>query len=166
MVSIVVVTVGLVTLLSVFSFAIASAQTSQDAMIAKQLATSAMESIFTARETAEISWKQIQNATATGDGIFVSGFQAVKGDGTDGIIGTRDDTSTTSDALRQAGPDGIVGTADDINPGLTRFQRQILIEDVPNSTSLRRITITVQYTMTQTKTTRSYVLSGFISQYR
>ena len=61
MISMVVLTVGLVSLLGVFGLAMASTQTSQQDMIAKQLADEEYESIVTARNTTQINWDQINN---------------------------------------------------------------------------------------------------------
>src|SRR6202158_6569134 len=63
-ISMAVLTVGLVSLLGVFGLAMASAQTSQQDMIAKQLANEALESIITARNTTQIEWDDIQNVGA------------------------------------------------------------------------------------------------------
>src|SRR6202011_4732020 len=64
-ISMVVLTVGLVSLLGVFGLAMASTQTSQQDMIAKQLANEALESVVTARDTSQIHWDDIQNVGAT-----------------------------------------------------------------------------------------------------
>ncbi len=61
MISMVVLTIGLVSLLGVFGLAMASTQTSQQDMIAKQLADEQYESIVTARNTTQINWDQINN---------------------------------------------------------------------------------------------------------
>lgn len=166
MISIVVLTIGLVGLLSVFSFALATAQSSQQDMIAKQLADSAMESIFTARETAQLQWLQIQNVGAgtTPDGIFLTGFQSVQGGGANGILGTTDDSG--AEVLRSTGPDGIVGTADDVTTSLSSFQRQIQLEAIAGNPGLRKVTITVRYRNPKTNTMKNYVLAGYISMYR
>ena len=52
MISMVIMTVGLVSLLGVFGLAMASTQTSQQNGISKQLANEALEGVLTARETA------------------------------------------------------------------------------------------------------------------
>lgn len=172
LVSIFVLVVGLVSLLGVFGIAIATTQTANEDMLAKQMAQQAMESIYTARETANIQWVQIQNV-GTGqvpDGIFVTGLQPVKQSGADGIFGTADDAVASPETLTLPGADGIVGTPDDVNQSLTNFQRSIAITAVVSNGSavfdLRTITITIQYTTPQRRLPKTYVLSGFISQYR
>ena len=70
LISMFVLTVGLVSMLGVFATAMAATQTAQQDMIAKQLAQQAMETIYTARETANITWDQIQNVGGAGSRAF------------------------------------------------------------------------------------------------
>ena len=91
LISMVVMTVGLVALLGVFGLAMASTQTSQENAIGKRLANEALEGILTARETANITWGELQN-TGSG-GIFLAGAQPINNPGVDGIIGTADDAA-------------------------------------------------------------------------
>jgi prepilin-type N-terminal cleavage/methylation domain-containing protein len=168
-ISMAVLTVGLVSLLGVFGLAMASTQTSQQDMIAKQLANEALESIVTARNTSQVSWAQVQNI-ANG-GIFLNGANPIYLAGADGIVGTADDVAAGEQTLTEPGPDGIFGTADDVSIPLTGYQRTILISPVYDSlgnqvTTLRGVNITVQYATTQAKLPKTYVLSSFISQYR
>jgi prepilin-type N-terminal cleavage/methylation domain-containing protein len=164
LVSMVVITVGLISLLAAFGVAMQATNTAREDMIAKQLAQEAMESIVTARETANVPWSAIQNVGPVG-AIFVTGLQPIRQAGADGVIGTADDGAAPAETMQDPGPDGIIGTADDGPPiPLTKFQRQIVIG--PTATpDLRTVTITVQYTTTR-NVTRSYILSGMISQYR
>ena len=167
--SMVVLTVGLVSLLGVFGLAMASTQTSQQDMIAKQLANEALESIVTARNTSQITWPQIQNV-ANG-GIFLNGMNPIYLAGADGIVGTADDAAAGEQTLTDPGPDGIFGTADDVQLPLTDFQRAILISPVYDAqgnlvSTLRGVNISVQYSTPQTHLPKTYVLTSFISQYR
>src|SRR5579872_1785578 len=91
MMSMAVMTIGLVSLLGVFGLAMASTQGSQQNAISKQLANEALEGILTARETSNVTWTQIQNTGA--GGIFLSGAQPIDCPGVDGIIGTADDAA-------------------------------------------------------------------------
>ena len=175
MISMVILVIGLLSLLGVFGIAMASTQASQEGATAKLLADEAMEGILTARETANIGWAQIDN-TGSG-GIFLPGFLPIDCAGIDGIIGTADDAACGPQTLELPGPNGIFANncpaagADTCLP-LTNFQRQILISPVfpagggPASTTLRAVTITVQYTTPQFQIPRQYVLSTFISPYR
>jgi prepilin-type N-terminal cleavage/methylation domain-containing protein len=177
-ISMAILTVGLVSLLGVFGLAMASTLTSQEDMIAKQLANEALESIVTARNTSQLGWDDIQNVgstTCTGAanpcGIFVSGATSINNAGADGIFGTSDDSSAGIATLNEPGPDGIYGNSDDVQIPLTGYQRTILISQVTDSNgsviaSLRGINITIQYSTTQTRQPKTYVLSSFISQYQ
>lgn len=177
MISIAVLTVGLVSLLGVFGLAMAATQQSQENMIAKQLADEALESIITARNTTQISWSQIWNASScpsSGDpssgGIFMSGLQSIYQSGADGIYGTCDDTAAGLLTLADPGPDGIYNTSDDTTIALTNYQRSISIGNVLDANgnvvpTLRAVTITVQYSASTTSQTQSYVLNSYISEY-
>jgi prepilin-type N-terminal cleavage/methylation domain-containing protein len=171
MISMVVLTIGLLSMLGVFGIAMASTQTSQENAIAKQLANEAMEGILTARETANVTWAAIQN-TGSG-GIFVPGFVPVDCAGVDGIIGTADDAACGPQILEQPGSSGVyAGTCPpDVCYPLTNYSRQILISSLFDGggnliPSLRSVTITMQYTTAQLKTPKQYVLTTYISQYR
>lgn len=172
MISMVILVIGLLSLLGVFGIAMASTQTSQLNGTAKLLADEAMEGILTARETANISWAQINN-TGSG-GIFLPGFLPIDCAGVDGIIGTADDAACGPQILEQPGPTGIyVGTCPpDVCNTLTNFTRNILISPVippgggPASTTLRQVTITVQYTTPQLNVPRQYVVNTYISPFR
>ena len=168
-ISMAVLTVGLVSLLGVFGLAMASTQTSQEDMIAKQLANEALESIVTARNTSQVPWVQVQNI-ANG-GIFLNGANPIYLAGTDGIVGTADDAVAGMQTLTTPGPDGIFGTADDVKIPLTGYQRTILISPLYDAqgnpvTTLRGINVSVQYATSQARLPKTYVLSSFISQYR
>jgi type II secretory pathway pseudopilin PulG len=168
-ISMAVLTVGLVSLLGVFGLAMASTQTSQQDLIAKQLANEALESIVTARNTSQVSWAQVQNVAS--GGIFMDGANPIYMAGADGIVGTFDDAVAGEQTLIEPGPDGVFGTADDVQIPLTGYQRTILISPVLDSSgnvvaTLRGVNITLQYTTSQAKLPKTYVLSSFISQYR
>ena len=85
-------------------------------------------------------------------------------------MGTADDSAAPVQSMTLPGPDGIVGTTDDITLPLTNFQRSIAITPVVNggviASDLRTVTVTVQYYTPQSKFPKTYILSGFISQYR
>jgi prepilin-type N-terminal cleavage/methylation domain-containing protein len=171
MISMVVLTIGLVALLGVVGMAMTATQTSQEDMIAKKLAQEAVESIYTARDTANVTWSQILN-TGNG-GIFVTGFQPINQAGADGIFGTADDALAQAQVLTLAGPDGIYGNADDVTVALTNFTRSIAITTVANPSTpglaysnLRQLTISVQYNTPQFRLPKQYVLTSYISQYR
>jgi hypothetical protein len=168
-ISMAVLTVGMVSMLGVFGLAMAATQTSQSDMIAKQLANESYESIITARNTSQITWSQIQNVS--NGGIFIDGATPIYNAGADGIYGTADDSVGGEQTLQDPGPDGVYQTVDDILIPLTGYQRTILISPVLDSSgnvvaTLRAVTITVTYNTPQIKTGKTYVLNSFISQYQ
>lgn len=180
MISMVILTVGLVSLLGVFGLAMATTQTSQQNMIAKQLANEAYESIVTARNSSQLSWDQIQNASSCGSGvnptsggIFLSGTTPtpIYNRGADGIVGTCDDMVAGEQTLQEPGPGGNYGDGDDVMIPLTPYQRTITISSLQDGnhntiSSLRSVTITVQYTTPQMSQQRTYTLNSYISQYQ
>jgi len=167
-ISIAVLTVGMVSMLGVFGLAMAATQTSQSDMIAKQLANESYESIITARNTSQITWAMLQNVS--NGGIFIDGAQPIYNAGADGIYGTADDAVAGEQTLQDPGADGIYQTVDDVLIPLTGYQRTILIGPVFDASgnvvsTLRSVTITVQYNTPQVKTGKTYILNSFISQY-
>jgi type II secretory pathway pseudopilin PulG len=170
-VSMVILTVGLVSLLAVITVAMTATQTSQEDGIAKKLAQDAVESIYSARDTANITWSQIENVGS--GGIFVSGQLPIMQPGPDGIIGTLDDT--VPQVMETAGNTGVyAGTCPPDNcTGLSNFQRSITIADVPNPATpgiaygnLRQVTVTIQYSTPQFRLPKTYALVSYMSQYK
>jgi type IV pilus modification protein PilV len=168
-ISMTILTIGLISMLGVFGIAMASTQDSQQNMIAKQLANEALESIITARNTSQKQWSDIAN-TADG-GIFLGNYQSAYGAGADGIMGTADDAAAGYQRLTEPGPDGIYGTADDVTVPLSNYQRKIEIQPVLDVNgnvvaSLRAVNISVQYNTPQIGRTKTYVLTSFVAQFR
>jgi len=177
-ISMAILTTGLVSLLGVFGLAMATTQTSQDAMIAKQLANESYESIITARNTTQIDWDDIQNQGSTSCpitgaascGIFLAPMEPIDNAGADGIYGTSDDAAAGEQTLQDPGADGVFLTADDLFIPLTGFQRQITISPLYDGngnliSTVRSVTITVTYANPQTKLPQSYILNSYISEY-
>src|SRR6267143_3706345 len=117
--------------------------------IAKKKAEEAIEAIFTARNTQEKSWDQIQNISQ--GGIFKDGPQPLYAPGVDGLVGTvNDDTAHPDVVIIGAGPDGIMGTNDDAVLPLSGMTREIQITTVVVNNgqtvlNLRQITIIMRY---------------------
>jgi prepilin-type N-terminal cleavage/methylation domain-containing protein len=182
MISAVILTIGLVGVLSVFGLAIAATQSSQQDMIARQVASEAMESVFTARNTSQLTFSQINNV-ANG-GIFANGAQPLMCAGpTYGIVGVAGDTASCVNAtgavcpnggvqcLNEPGPDGIVGTADDVILSLSNYTRTIAITQLTTGTpptvipTLVQVTITITYSVPNSTVPKTYVLEEYISAY-
>ncbi len=93
LIGIVVLMIGLLAVLATFALAIGNTQSVQYDSIARQKAAEAVESIYTARQTSQISFNQIQNVAGAGSpGIFVVGFTPMTDAGPDGLDNTTDDT--------------------------------------------------------------------------
>jgi type II secretory pathway pseudopilin PulG len=173
MVAAVVLATGLLSVLSLFAYSLSNLQLSQEDLIARAKAKEGLESVFSARDSSQITFDQINNK-ANG-GIFLDGFALMYDPpGADGIVNTDDDSSSASsqlDAIVLPGPDGILGTADDVRQTLTNFQRQITISPVfltgttTINNNLRLVTVTVRYTVPQFGG-RQYQVSAYISKYR
>ncbi len=176
MISVVVLTVGLVSMLAMFTVALAATNNAQEDLTAKQIAQSTLESIFTARNTQQITFLQIQNV-ANG-GIFLDGPQVIKDPGPDGLDDTADDVVSNplcpgpSTCLQLAGADGVLGTADDVYVPLNNYRRTILISNVflPSGAiddTLRQITVTITYTSTQfSAQQKQYSVGAYVSSFR
>ena len=115
MIAVVLLSVGILALVSAITGAIFQSKGQEIQLDAKQIATSTMESIMAAKETdaVRLGWKSVGNVGSNPinsfpQGIFVTGFQPVRTD---------------------AGPDEVIGTADDTGAIMGGFQRQIVITD-------------------------------------
>lgn len=181
MISVAILTIGSIGLLGVFGLAVKATQTTQEDMVSRQLAAETMESIYTARNSAEIGWPAIANVS--NGGIFVDGLQNIKCAGPDGILDTADDASCLTasggtcpnggiECLTEPGPDGVLGTADDVVLSLANYQRQVQILPLyttgANPTliqTLAQVSITIQYTPPSQSTPKQYVLNEYVSAY-
>ena len=180
-ISMLVLTIGLLAVLATLGITMAANQTSQEDLIARQVASEAMESIFNARNTSQLGFSSIANTTAVPPGIFLAGNQPLMCSGPDGILGTADDVAclTASGAvcpnagvecLTEPGADGVLGTADDVVVSLNNFQRSIVISPLFDATSvviptLVQVTITISYTVPNRGHVKTYVLDEYISSY-
>jgi Tfp pilus assembly protein PilV len=163
MIAIVVLMVGLLAVLATFGLAIGSTASVQLDAIARQKAREAVESIYTARETSQISFDAIQNL-GNGNGIFTVGFTPMTDPGPDGLDGTADDIPAAP--IRLPGPSGtITGTSQDVLVDLSNFSRQIAITDVANEPNLRKITVSVKYLVPQ-GWYKTYQIQTLISEFR
>lgn len=180
MISILLLTMGMLSMLSVFGVAVKATQVSQEDLIARQLASEAIESVYTARNISQLTWTAIQNVS--NGGVFVDGAQPITCAGADGIDGTADDTNcvpTTATGaacpggvrcLSEPGRDGIVGTADDQIVSLANYTRQIQITPMTDINgnvipTLNSVTVTINYTSTANKAQKSYVITEYVSSY-
>ena len=178
MIAIVVLTVGIVSLLAVFGTALSVTQNAQENLIARQKALQAMESIYTARNTQQVTFAQIANIS--NGGLFTDGATQLRSAGTDGLVNTADDVNFPAtgpcpagpECLVMPGPDGVLGTADDKAMSLANFTRQIQIANVLESDgvtvnpNLKQITVSVSYSAPGSPAPRTYTVNALISTFR
>jgi prepilin-type N-terminal cleavage/methylation domain-containing protein len=178
MIAIAIMSIGIVALLAAFGTAVATTQNAQANLIARQKALQAMESIYTARNTQQISFSQIGNIAS--GGIFTNGATQLLAAGPDGLVNTADDLTFPAngpcpagpECLVMPGPDGILGTPDDTGMSLANFRRQIAINTVLEADgvtidpNLKQIVVTVTYTTGISSTPRTYTIDALISAYR
>ena len=157
-----VLAVGLLMLAQVFTLGLGLLTSAGPDLIAREKATEAVESVFTARDTRTITWAQIRNRqgqSGADNGVFLDGERNLRMPGADGLVNTVDDGPIES--LVQPGPDGQLGTGDDLTLPLTQFTREIEIRDV--NANLRRIRVIIRYQAGKFR--REYKLETFISSF-
>jgi prepilin-type N-terminal cleavage/methylation domain-containing protein len=178
MIAIAIMSIGIVTLIGVFGVAISTTQNSQENLIARQKALEAMESIYTARNTQQVTFPQIANVAS--GGIFTNAPTQMLSAGPDGLVNTADDVNFAAtsfcpagpECLTLPGPDGILGTPDDQPFSLANFTRQIQISSVLEADgvtinpNLKQITVTITYTTTGSSVPRYYSVNALISAFR
>jgi Tfp pilus assembly protein PilV len=116
MIALVILMVGILALLSGISGSILQTRGHERQLLAKQVASSTMESIMSVKETdpARMGWTAIGNigsnlVNGVPQGIFSVGLKPV---------------------YMNAGPDEVIGTADDTGAQVAGLQRQIVITDI------------------------------------
>jgi prepilin-type N-terminal cleavage/methylation domain-containing protein len=177
MIAIVVMGIGIMTLLAAFGAAVGATQNAQENLIAREKALQAMESIYTARNTEQVTFSQLANVA--GGGIFANNATQLLCAGPDGLVNTTDDVNCPASGPCAAGPecvvlpgpDGILGTADDVGMSLSNFTRQIAITNVLNAdgttdNTLKQIVVTITYKTGGSTVPHTYVVDGLISAYR
>jgi type II secretory pathway pseudopilin PulG len=144
LIAVAILLVGVMALVSAITYAIVGTTRNQSQLLAKQYATSTIESVFSARDVTLLQWDTIGNvgSAEVPAGIFPPGAQIIYDSaGIDGIVGTADD---------QAGDDGTIGTTDD-PPPVDGFLRTITITDVPDPDrpgapiTMRQIAVTIDF---------------------
>jgi type II secretory pathway pseudopilin PulG len=147
---------------------------SEKQVVAKQLALSTIESVFSAREIANPGsvegWDAVGNVgnnlvAGVPKGVFMTGFRPIRDEiGADGVAGTPDDAC---DAPGNCTVNSYVNSSD----VLTNFQRRIVITDVqdserpspPHAIARRRIDVTIRYFVNSLQ--RDQTISTMITNY-
>jgi len=178
MIAMAIMGIGIVALLAAFGAAVGATENSQQNLIAREKALQALESVYTARNTQQITFSQIANVSS--GGIFTTGATQLLCAGPDGLVNTSDDVNCPASGPCAAGPecvvlpgpDGILGTADDVGMSLANFTRQIQINTVLESDgqtinpTLKQIVVTISYTTGGNPNPHVYTVTSLISAYR
>jgi type II secretory pathway pseudopilin PulG len=163
--------IGLLGLAQVFYVGVSVAASSSNAVIAREKAREAIESVHTARDTRTTQWAEIRNTdapegcpdgtTGNGGGIFSRDNLALQAAGDDGLVNTDDDEGDE----KTPGPDNVMGTADD--QALLGFTRQIAICDIDGNANLRMILVTIGFRGSTVfgAPRRTYQLTTYISSF-
>jgi type II secretory pathway pseudopilin PulG len=160
MISILVLSFGVLSLAAIYSQGILYASFAQYDYIAEKKAEQAVEAIFTARDIKSLSWNDLQNVGQ--GGVFVVGPSRLRIPGADGLVGTQADIGS---------PDEVVitgqGTTLNLNPWMTRTIAITPVNIAGNpptpEANLRQITVTMQYTIGGK--IRTYTLISYISSF-
>ncbi len=149
--------VGLMALASAITAAVIRTREGEQQMSSKNLTTSTLENIFSARDIGPLGWDAVGNVGSnmvdgTNRGIFLTGKQSVK----PGV-----------------GADGVTGTADDTGTAFPNIQREIVITDYDDPERLkadgfpifiRRIDVTIYYAVgsgAQRKETATTMITNY-----
>jgi len=179
MVAMAILATGLLSLAGVFVLGLKHLSSSTAALVAREKAREAVESVHTARDTRVIGWCQIYNVGAARSTacavqpapVFLTGMQPLRNPGPDGLVNTADDEGV--EEAVNPGPDNVLGSEDDIRTPLRNYRREIEISEivtngVPNA-NLRRLRVRIRFGNLvagpggQLEPERLYELTTFIS---
>jgi hypothetical protein len=146
---------GLLSLAGVFVLGLKHLSSSSAALVAREKAREAVESVHTARDTRVIRWCQIYNVgsarhtacTGQPDAVFVTGMQPLRNPGPDGLVNTADDVGV--EEAVSPGPDNVLGNQDDVRTPLHNYRREIEITEIITNgvanPNLRRLRVRIRF---------------------
>jgi len=161
-IAILIMTIGVLAMLSAISFAVIRVRESEQRNNARQFTSAALESIFATRDLLQVNpipgqnnilrnnWIGVANNTpGTPQGIFLTGYNPIRRDsGRDQIEGTADDACPS-------GSNCLVGGFTNASQEISGFQREIIITDIVEplvpDVRRKRIVINVRYAAGQTQ---------------
>lgn len=174
-IAIFVLMIGILAMVSAITANLMRIYETEKRVIAKQTALSTIESIISAKEIARPGviegWNAVGNigsnpVNGIPQGLFLNGFCPIREDlGWDGVAGTIDDACPSGSGC------SVSGRPVNNSAELPGFDRQILIEEVPDperpspphAVSRRKITVTVRYHLNQI--VREEVVSTIVTNY-
>jgi len=176
MIALVILMVGILASTAALTANLVRSYETEKQVIAKQVALSTIESIFSARDIARTGavsgWNSIGNvgsnpdSSGTPQGVFLTDFRPIREDlGWDGVAGTVDDACAGGGACQ------VAGRPDNTSDVVIGFERRIVITDLqdserpspPHPISRRRIDVTVRYFVNQL--VREQTVSTIITNY-
>lgn len=157
MIAIVILMVGVLAAVSALSANLIRSLETEKRIIAKQLALSTIESVFSAREIKRPGvidgWNSVRNYDPNdAGGIFLTDFRPIREDlGWDGVAGTADDACTGDGACT------VPGRPSNTSPVIKGLQRRIVISNIqdpdrpspPNPYTRRKIEVTIKFYVNQ-----------------
>jgi type II secretory pathway pseudopilin PulG len=176
MIALVILMVGILASAAALTANLVRSYETEKQVIAKQVALSTIESIFSARDIARpgavAGWNSVGNEGAnpdqngTAQGVFLTDFRPIRDDmGWDGVAGTIDD------ACAAGAPCQVSGRPDNTSAEMNGFERRIVITDLqdderpspPHPIARRRIDVTVRYWINRLQ--REQTVSTIIANY-
>jgi prepilin-type N-terminal cleavage/methylation domain-containing protein len=153
LVAMAVMVAGLLSLAYGIGLGLEGVQMSTMDTIAREKAREAMEDVFTARDTATISFSQICNIPASGynpnNCLFVNGLTPMYTADSNGLVNTTAAANNAIETFLVPGASGVLGGTDQPAAlSLTGFQRQIQVTSLSSSdgyTQLAQVTVTIFY---------------------
>lgn len=143
---------------------------SEKQVVAKQLALSTIESIFSARDIAKKGsiegWDSVGNVGKLEKGVFLNDWRPIREDiGWDGVAGTADDACDVGTACK------VKDDPENTSAIITGFERKIEISDIqdpdrpspPHAIARRRIEVTIRFGVNQL--VREQKISTIITNY-
>lgn len=157
MCAIVILMIGILAQLSAISFSMLRQREAEQQGVAKQIASSTLESIFAARDLGNAdginNFAALNTKDVSSAGIFVAGWNPIRTDaGKDGILGTADDTCGNNASCT-------VGSYTNSSPFVEGFERKIVITDIAETgvtvAKKRRVEVTVRFFVGQLRREQS-----------
>ena len=155
MIAMAILAAGLLSLAGVFVLGLKHLSGSSAALIAREKAREAVESVHTARDMRVVRWCQIYNvSSARGSNcngqpaaVFRDGMQPLRNAGPDGLVNTADDVGV--EEAVSPGPDNILGNQDDVRTPLVNYRREIEITEIVTNgvanPNLRRLRVRIRF---------------------
>lgn len=176
MIALVILMVGILASTAALTANLVRSYETEKQIVAKQIALSTIESVFSARDIARpgaiSGWESIGNlgsnpdSSGTPRGVFLVDFRPIRTNlGWDGVAGTVDDACAAGAACQ------VAGRPDNTSEVMNGYERRIVITDLQDSErptpthpiSRRRIDVTVRYWVNRLR--REQTVSTIIANY-